>query len=231
MPFLAVDPAQAFFGVWIKDDEVQQRLQRTSSNSASSSSSIFEAGTETELALFDLDRGVHADRMSYGSVHTDAPANLNLSVRYPRRRMRGFDRISSFEDYLGKASPFATSSHVATTEDSFNPYFEIVRVALHGSMPYFELITSVKHERAGYEALWSTLSPVVRGNGGSMPERSKLETWYRAPGEGLPCNGKLRLDAQGGKLLSRLRLNPLMCGKPGRFIRKFRHGRIFELDG
>ena len=229
-PFLAVDPAQAFFGVWVNDDEVQKSPQCTPSDSRSSSSSLFDADTETELALLELERKAQGNENSHG-IHNHASASLKSIVRHPCRRTREFD-VSNFEDYLRKAGPFATSSPFTSTEVSFKTLFEVVRVALHGGIPYSELITSVKHELADYEALWSLLSSAVKTYGRSMPERSNLETWHGADrnGEGVPCSGRLKLDTQGSEPLLSLQLNPLLFRKPNRFTRKYGCGRIFELD-
>ena len=202
----------------------------TSSDGWSSSSSLYDADSETELALLELDRKAQGNEIPHGN-HQNASAGLNSIVRHPCRRPREFD-VSNFEGYLRNASPFATSSPSTSTEVSFKTLFEIVRVALHGGIPYSELITSVKHEPADYEALWSPLSLVVTTYGRSMPERCDSETWYRTDRheEGVACSGKLKFDAQGSEPLLSLQLNPLMFRKPNRFTRKYGWGRIFELD-
>lgn len=228
-PFLAVDPAQAFFGVWVNGDEVQKRPQCTSSGGGSSSS-FYDADSETELALLEVERKAQGNETSYGS-HQNASASLNSIVQHPCRRPREFD-VSDFEDYLQNGGPFAASSPFTSTEVSFKTLFEVVRVALHGGIPYSELITSVKNEPADYETLWSRLSSVVKTYRRSMPERSNLDTWYRADrsGEGVPCGGKLKLNTQHSEPPLSLQLNPLMSRKPNRFTRKYGCGRIFELD-
>ena len=202
----------------------------TSSDGQSSSSSLYDADSETELALLELEQKSQGNETAYGNHH-DASAGPNAIVRHPCRRPREFN-VSNFEDYLRNAGPFATSSHFISTEVSFKTLFEIMRVALHGDIPYSELISSVKHEPADYEALWSPLSLVVKTSGRSMPERSDSETWYCTDRyeEGVTCSGKLKLDAQGSQPLLNLQLNPLMSRKPNRFTRKYGWGRIFELD-
>ena len=202
----------------------------TSSDARSSSSSLYDADSETELALLELDRMAQGNEIPHGN-HLNASTGLNSIVRHPCRRPRDFD-VSNFEYYLRDAGPFATSSPFTSTEVSFKTLFEIVRVALHGDIPYSELMSSVKHEPADYEALWSPLSLVVKTSGRSMPERSDSETWYRTDRyeEGVACNGKLKLDAQCGQPLLSLQLNPLIFRKPNRFTRKYGWGRIFELD-
>ena len=229
-PFLAVDPAQAFFGVLVNDDEVQKSPQRTPSDGRSSSSSLFDADTETELALLELERKAQGNE-NIDEIHDHASASLKPIARHPCRRTREFN-VSDFEDYLRKAGPFVTSSPFASTKVSFKILFEVVRVALHGCIPYSELITVVKHELVEYEALWALLSSLVKTYGRSMPERSNLETWYRADsyGEGVPYSGRLKLDTQGSEPLLSLQLNPLLSRKPNRFTRKYGCGRIFELD-
>ena len=229
-PFLAVDPAQAFFGVWVNGDEDQKSPQRTSSGDRSPSSSLYDADTETELALLELDSKAQGNEIPHEN-HYHASTSLDSIVRQPYRRTRAFD-VSNFEDYLRNEGPFATSPPVTSTEVSFKTVFEIVRVALHGSIPYPELITSIKHEPADYETLWSRLSFVVKTYGRSMPERSNSGTWYRVDRyeEGAPCSGKLKLHAQGSGPLLSLQLDPLMSRKPNRFTRKYGCGRIFELD-
>ena len=221
-PILAIDPAQA--------DEVQKSPQHTSSDGRSSSSSLYDADSETELALLELERKAQGNEIPPGNHH-NASASLNSIVRNPCRRPRDFD-VSNFEDFLRNAGPFALSSPFTSTEFSFKTLFEIVRVALHGGIPCSELITSVKNEPADYEALWSPLSFVMKTYGRSMPERSDSETWYRTDRyeEGVACSGKLKLDAQGSEPLLSLQLNPLMFRKPNRFTRKYGCGRIFELD-
>ena len=213
-PFLAVDPAQAFFGVWVNGDEDQISPQPTSSDGRSSSSSLYDADTETELALLDLEREVQGNEVP----------------QHPRRRTRGFD-VSDFKDDLRKAGPFAPSSPSISAEVSFKTIFEIIRVALHSGIPSLELMSSIKDEPADYGAMWSSLSSVVKTHGRSMPERSDLKAWYRTDRfeEGVAYSGKLKVDAQGGELLS-LQLDPLMFRKPNRFTRKYGCGRIFQLD-
>ena len=226
-PFLAVDPAQAFFGVLVNDDEVQQSPRHTPSDDQSSSSSLFDADTETELALLELERKAQGNE----KTQNQASASLKSIVRHPFGRTYEFD-VSKFDDFLRKAGPFATSSPFASTAVSFKTLFEVVRVALHGGIPYSELITSVKHELAEYEALWSLLSSLVKTYGRSMPERSNLETWYRADSheKGIPYSGRLKLSTQGCEPFLSLQLNPLLFRKPNRFTRKYGCGRIFELD-
>lgn len=228
--FLAVDPAQAFFGVWVNGDKDQKSPQRTSSADRSSSSSLYDADSETERALLELECTAQGNEISHRNHH-HASASLNSIVRNPYRRTREFD-VSEFEDYLRNAGPFATSLPFPSTEVSFKTLFEIVRVALHGGIPYSGLMTAVKHEPADYEALWSSLSFAVKTYGRSMPDRSHSETWYRTDRheEGVACSGKLKLDAQGSEPLLSLQLDPLMFRKPNRFTRKYGCSRIFELD-
>ena len=226
-PFLAADPAQAFFGVLVNGDEVQRSPQLTPSNDQSPSSSSFDADTETELALLELERKAQGNE----NTQDQASASLKSIVRHPFGRTYEFD-VSNFEDYLRKAGPFATSSPFASAAVSFKTLFEVVRVALHGGIPYSELITSVKHELAEYDALWSLLSSLVKTYGRSMPERSDLETWYRADSyeAGVPYSGRLKLGTQDSEPLVSLQLNPLLFRRPNRFTRKYGCRRIFELD-
>ena len=228
-PFLAVDPAQAFFGIWVNGDKVPESPQHTSSDGRSASSSLYDADSETELALLELERTAQGNEIPHG-FHDHASV-LNSMVRHPYRRTRDFD-VSAFEDFLRNAGPFATSSPLTSTEVSFKTLFEIARVALHGGIPCSELITSVKNEPADYEALWSPLSFLVKTYGRSMPERSNSETWYRADRyeEGVPYSGRLKLNVQGSEPLLSLQLKPFMFRKPNRFTRKYGCGRIFELD-
>ena len=228
-PFLAVDPAQAFFGVWVNGDEDQLSPQHTSSDGRSSSSSLYDADTETELALLELERKAQGNETPQENHH-HASASLNSIARQPCRRTRGLD-VSHFEDDLRNDGPFAPSSPSISTEVSFETLFEIIRVALHSGIPYSELMSTIKDEPADYRAMWSSLSSVVKNYGRSMPERSDSKAWYRTDRfeEGVAYSGKLRLDAQGSELLS-LQLDPLMSRKPNRFTRKYGCGRIFELD-
>ena len=222
-----VDQAQAFFGVLVNSDEVQQSLQCTPSDDQSSSSSLFDADTETELVLLELERKAQGNE----NTQDQASASQKSIVRHPFGRTYKFD-VSNFKDYLRKAGPFVPFSPFASTAVSFKTLFEVVRVALHGGIPYSELITSVKHELAEYEALWSLLSSLVKTYGRSMPERSNLETWYHADSyeKGVPYSGRLKLSTQGSEPLLSLQLNPLLFRKPNRFTRKYGCGRIFELD-